>query len=76
MSKKYISIINKNNQSLYLKDQEAREALDEKLNISDVPEVIDSTEVAAAISEKIVSMAIDPTTGMVSLVLDDGNEEV
>ena len=71
MSKKYISIINKNNQSLYLKDQEAREALDEKLNISDVPEVIDSTEVAAAISEKIVSMAIDPTTGMVSLILDD-----
>lgn len=47
-----------------------------KLNISDVPEVIDSTEVAAAISEKIVSMSIDPTTGMVSLVLDDGNEEV
>ena len=76
MSKKYISIINKNNQSLYLKDQEAREALDEKLNISDVQDYIYSTEVAAAISEKIVSMSIDPTTGMVSLVLDDGNEEV
>ena len=37
-----------------------------KLNISDVPEYISS----------VLSMSIDPTTGMVSLVLDDGNEEV
>lgn len=74
-TKKYLSKIKKDSNVLHIKDTEARKSISTlnstKLNIADVPEVIDSTEVAAKISEKIVSMSIDDTTGIVSLILDD-----
>jgi len=80
-TKKYLSKIEKDSNVLHIKDTEARESIQElatnKADVDDVAELIadtvDSTEVAGYVYEKILSMELDQTTGVISLVIDENN---
>ena len=79
--KTYFSKINDGAEDRYVKDTEARESIQElatnKADVDDVAELIadtvDSTEVAGYVYEKILSMELDQTTGVISLVIDENN---